>query len=160
MEYIRTPLEMQALLWQWSLGRKQGIKLLSSLSPKLFFTWSADKCLILQKRLCSFFLSKMPFSFVVKSWEHVEELLRAVGGITEHTENENSISSWRQSATIREESGYFPVFTVSEPETGKGELRPGVTSFGPKAPFTFMEKNWTKSFFAIFSMVLFQFNIS
>lgn len=50
------PLEMQALLWQRSLRRKRVVKLLSSLSPKLFFTWSADKCLILQSQVSDFVL--------------------------------------------------------------------------------------------------------
>lgn len=48
-------------------------------------------------------------------------------------------------------TAYFPVLAVSERETGKGELRQWVTSFGPKSQFTLNMEGKMKQVFLLYS---------
>ena len=71
---------------------------------------------------------------------------------------ETKLSSWKQSASIREVSDYVPVLAVQNVKQEK-ENWGNVAPIGPKAPFILnMEKNRSKTFFffffAIFSMAL------
>lgn len=146
-------------------GEKLVVKWLSSLSLKLFSlevqisTGSCSIIFLTSLFWLHFFFSKCRFHLLLE----FRTCQRALSSRWFY----RTLGEWKLNIILEavhyHQGGVrlLSVLAVFECETGKGELRQWLTSLGPKALFALnMEKNWSNSFPAMFSVVLVQFSTS